>query len=405
MKIIPDFLTIIRGPKPINKTVIIEHGSPKKIPNAAIARATAKTVKVGSVDDLALLEQIVGADPRMALISGYAAGTEPGDEYEIVSENELKRLAPGYRSGFVDVNGKKTTARTKRNFSPSTWINFDRDIDPDCPDHFNDLSDEEYVDKLAAIVPGLDRAGHVIVPSTSGRVRFHGRPLGSGGARYWFQCRQEQPEDLGQQLLFGAIENGLAYLVKSKSDASLIRTIFDAAVFSRERICFDGSPVIRGEGLTLDPPMCEIREGYRLNLDRVKRYTIGERVALQRDVRGIPALTEVQTTLDGGLSWKDECGRIVTETVTRAGSIWQTVEGQLQLDTPVEVKDGVITPRSFFAMGITKLRAQYPFRQNADGWSAILRMEGGLPTLFDVVSNTKHALSRNDRHELLFGGK
>ena len=54
-------------------------------------------------------------------------------------------------------------------------------------------------------------------------------------------------------------------------------------------------------------------------------------------------------------------------------------------------------------MGITKLRAQYPFRANADGWSAILRMEGGLPSLFDVVSNTRHILSEKDRKALAFG--
>ena len=79
MEIIPDFLTIIRGPKPINKMVVVENGAPKKIPNAAISRAQAKTVYVPDVNEMVRLQETVGNDPHMALISGYALGTEPGD--------------------------------------------------------------------------------------------------------------------------------------------------------------------------------------------------------------------------------------------------------------------------------------------------------------------------------------
>ena len=405
MEIIPDFLTIIRGPKPINKTVVVENGAPKKIPNAAISRAQAKTVYVPDVNEMVRLQETVGNDPHMALISGYALGTEPGDQYELRPEAEIKSAHPSYRSGFVQIGGTKVISRTKRNFAASTWINFDRDVDPDCPADLNDLNDTDYVYRLSSIIGDIMGAGLVIVPSTSGRVRFKGEPLGKGGARYWFQCKQPASDDLGQQLMFAAIEHELAYLKHSKSDAALIRTIFDTSVFSRERIVFDGMPTLRGDGLTLDPQKLTVQDGERIDLDRVKQYALAERIMLQRSVRGIPDNTEIQTTLDGGLSWCDEAGRILTETVSKTGSVWQTVEGQLQLDTPIEVKQGATTPRDFYAMGVAKLRAQYPFRQGADGWSAILRMEGGMPSLFDVVSNTKHILSSADRKALAFGSE
>lgn len=400
---LPNYLTLIRGKSPINKRVTISNGKPLKTAKAAIYEAEATTVAVSDALEMKSLQEFISKDTHLALISGFAKGTKPGDKYRITTEAAIKAINPRYRRGFVDTDKGPVITRTKANFRPSTWANLDRDFDAECPERLATMSDGEYVSALSKILPDLEMAGICKVPSTSGRVLFKGEPIStSGGARYWFQFSNSPKQDIGQQLLTAAIDEDLAYLKKSSSGSTLARTIFDVAVFSPERIVFDGCPsVSKQPDLTISEPVITAWPGGEIDLASVKQFSLTEQAARQRRLRG--GDDAAINVADGkwrkkeGTDWKQR------KFYSSSSEEWTEIQGALNLDTVIETKAGPITPRQFYRMGIPKLRAQHPFRANADSWGSFLKLERGFPILFDIVDRERHVLTTGDQFALLTG--
>lgn len=141
--------------------------------------------EVTTLEDLVKLLNEVGDDPHAAIINASFNDIPIGEEFIILSEREIEERLGTPRSDRerqrgihqIEHDGKtyKAVGRFKENVSPSNWLLLDRDVDSHTPPQYADLTIEEWLGKLALIIPGVDMTAYVETPSTSSRITHHAR--------------------------------------------------------------------------------------------------------------------------------------------------------------------------------------------------------------------------------------
>jgi hypothetical protein len=366
-----DYLTVLKVGRPANKQVEVIDGKPVKKASQPIEVGKAYTRHVPDVIAMeALLREIADSENKV-LIQGFVKGTEDGKPFLIASKKLIERhTRKPYESGWVEIKGQKYIARSKVNFTPSSWQQLDRDYASGIPQNLGDLTHDEYVTAIDTIMPGFSAAGHVRVASTSGRVMYKGEPLDASGCRYWFQIEDATDTHFGQRLKLQAAANGLGFSKPNKNGVTTLWAIFDPSVFSCERIVFDGKPHLKSDELSLRKP--DINS---INGDRV-------------DTKLIKAADSKVIAKKFGLK------------VCRGnGGVLSTVqEGALKLDTKIETQyHGTMTPQSFIDSGKTKVRCQATFR-DSNSWNGFLAFDDyGVPRLYDQGIKSWYELSPADK--------
>lgn len=279
---VSDFITLLRMSGRANKLIRRDKfGKLSKEPGPAITAAVANTVYVPDCATLAELLKTVADDHTSVLIpGGYFPGTAPDDdtplsvgpEFHISSKAVLaahlgiEKDDPDKLLGWHEIDGQRHIARLKANMLPSRWMLFDRDEVRGMSDKLAAMSDDEWLAAMCSMVPGLDEARMVRVPSSTGRVLVDGEPMSASGRHYYVPIRDGGDlERFGATLLQRSFLTGYGFMrpLYSKEDSDKIVgqrqwSIFDPTTFSRERLVYEGAPTVEGEGLTLAPPRIEV---------------------------------------------------------------------------------------------------------------------------------------------------
>jgi hypothetical protein len=403
-----DYVTVLtvegRGNKLVKRN---KDGSVKKLAGPPISDARALTYRVKNPKAMRRLLRKLAEKPNYVLILGYVPGTEPGadknagERYRLVSKKKMGEalgVDPETPDGLEAVLGRheiddeRCICRLKANMAPSSWCLFDIDAVRGMPDKLADMSNDERREALSDIIPGFAEAGMVIVPSTTGRVLVDGEPMDATGEHYYIQIKD--PADLGR---FGAVLSQRTMLAgfgfmkpnfsKKEPDKIVGYTpwgIVDPTTFSHERLVYDGSPMVNGDGLAIAEPKIEMIEGERLDThmlldltrDEAATYAARTGQTLRKERR-----TESVLDADGDLVER------------RTFGLSNVDERQLKMDTEIVTQSaGVMTLEAYWKGDQGKLRTQTPFRDSSS-WNGILnRHKDGTPFIYDNGLRTRYVL-------------
>jgi hypothetical protein len=391
------FITVYAVDGRANKLVTRSRGKITKKAGPPMSEAVARTVRVDTVDEMAGVLHDVGKRENALISLGYTPGTEPADgemvgpPYTVLSREKLVNrldLDPDDGEAIAklhEVDGGFFAVRSKRSMVPGGWMLFDRDITPGMPAQLASMTDVEWLDAMAEMIPGFSDAGLVMLPSTTGRVLVDGEPMEASGSHYFVRIADgDDIERFGAVLLNTAFRYDYGFMrpVLSHVDGSVVSNrawfIADPSTFSHERLIYDGKPTIRGKGLEVGPVEIKTRPGGILQTCDLKNPT-KEEIELVRERTGIELRWETRSHKIGG-SWQRRLVPIHLDTQT------------LTLDTVIETESGDMVLREYWGSGHGKLRCQTPFRDSTS-WNGILSFHSnGTPFVFDNGSRTKFVL-------------
>ncbi|MBT7308712.1 MAG: hypothetical protein HN842_10875, partial [Gammaproteobacteria bacterium] len=274
-----DYITVFTAAQPVNKSVTINNGKPHKVMTSPQREMQARTVAVPDAEAFVEVLKEVGDDPCKCISLGFVQGTEDGQPYGVLSAKQLKlglNLPDSADTpvGFHDLDGEQYCARSKSNFTQSSWVLFDKDTAPGQPDALVTEDVDEWLGWMGELIPGFAESGKVVVGSTSGRVLLDGAPAFTGGGLHCY-VQISDPEDVPnfkRELLAHATGGPYGFLKPSfrKATGEVVShqpwTIADVSVFSPERLVFDGAPVVKGEGLAVADTEVRVIDGGLLDL-------------------------------------------------------------------------------------------------------------------------------------------
>lgn len=393
----PAIITVVRDPAhPLGKKF-------QRAPDGTISKQSAVSLSLGIAvqhevkthEELATLLSAVSNDPYAAIINSSFKGIEIGEEFIILSASEIEKRLGIPKSDRqrqqgvhkIEHDGKTLLAvcRFKENVIPSSWQLFDRDIDEHTPAKYADLTTEQLMAHVGTFLPGVENLTYVEVPSTSSRVMYLGKSVGSGNAHVWIKV--SNPGDIERfrsAMLVLAAKHDMIWMKprfsrteKDKVVANSLTTILDPSVLTPGRLVFDGQPTV-GEGLTVEPLKAIIH--------------CGENDVLDLSAIVIPNAAEL-----------GDIGRKVGMTVkTDANGVGLKITANdLMLSTEVEAQaHGILTVRQIIERDITgKLRCQSPFR-DSQSWAAFYSTNAdGIPFIFDNGTNITHWLLKSEMPE------
>ncbi len=389
-----DIIIVVRDPRNTlgKKFAIKPDGKTSKQASVNVSFGTAIQHRVDTPEDLAKLLQGVGENPNAAIINSCFPDIPVGEEFIILSAREIEtRLGipkndrdkqKGVHEITHDGKTYKAVGRFKENVLPSSWQNFDRDIDKHTPETFAILSIDEWRAKIAVFVPSMADVSYLHVGSTSARVLRDGVPVGAGNGHVWFKVKD--PSDIERfriALLIAAAQADMTWLKprysRSESDKVVghsLTTILDPSVLTPGRLTFSGQPVV-SEGLTVTPLHCTIHKGEIDALDTSK-VILPDEAAVKEITRKVGIVMEVTT----------------------GGNGLRITANDLTLDTEIETEDhGFMTVSEHGEKGLGKLRCQTPFRDSSSYAAFISLGKDGMPFLYDSGTGITHWL--NDREK------
>lgn len=344
---------------------------------------------------LAELLREIGNDPCAAIMNASFPEIPVGEEFAVLSEREIEeRLGipatdRAAQQGIHEIEYEggtmKAVGRFKENVRPSSWQLLDRDVDSHTPPELASLSTKQWFAKLSSIVPGVDQASYVWIPSASARVLRDGKPIGGGNGHVWVDVLD--PDDIERArstILLRAMQAELSWAkprYSRRSPGEVVgqsqTTIIDPSVWVPGRLVFAGKPTV-GEGLTIEPMSAEVRIG-----------TVDELDTSAMEMPDSKAIRELAAR--GGVAYQvDEVeGRL------------RITADDLTLDTEIEAEDGTKTVLERFEAGLpAKLRCQTPFRAS-ESWAAFLSAsKDGMPFVYDVGTGITHWLNDAEQNKL-----
>jgi len=189
----------------------------------------------------------------------------------------------------AEKDGKPGISRSKDNFgypspslSPSvTMFDFDSDFEQQY------LTPTEFTEIICRVFPEFSSCGVLIVYSTSSFIYKDDTPLTANNPSYHIYFLVKDGADIKRfsEVLFKRLWlKGYGHIKISKAGAQLVRTIFDIAVFSPERLDFI-SPAQLGPGLTQKRPDPQLIDGDVLDTRLLPDLTADEEQEYERLVR------------------------------------------------------------------------------------------------------------------------
>jgi hypothetical protein len=268
-------VTVLRAAEPCNKKISLNRSTSalEKIPLARIDYAEAISHEVVDAASLRSLLETVSEQPDLTITLCSFNGIPAKEPFAILSARMMRDLLGLPENSATPVtavqfDGKYYTTREKKNCTPSSWAYFDYDKVKGMPEELVAISPKEWLRMMGDLVPGFNEADKVLVGSSSSRVFYHDAPAFDGGWHCFVQVKDaDDVEDFGKRLLIHSLttEYGFMRKIFSNDTGEVVGhrpwTIFDPTTFSRERLLFEGKPVIEGQGLDVLSADIQIIEG------------------------------------------------------------------------------------------------------------------------------------------------
>jgi len=289
---------------------------------------------------------------------------------------------------------------------PSSWCLIDIDATVGMPEHLADLDGEGRREKLAEVISGFDACGIVVLPSTTGRVKLDGVPMDATGQHLYFQL--QDPYDLerfGKVLLQRSTIKGYGFQKplhdKETNEIMGYRawSIADPTTFNHGRLVYDGSPTVKGKGLSIADTVTHVIEGGRLDSSALTDLSEAEAAAYRAET-GQSVRRERRTVTNMGADG------VLTKSVVQ---VYVTVDDtKLKLDTVIETKSGPIVLMDYWKGKKGHTRCQTPFRVSSSENGILNRHKDGTPFVYDNGTHIRYTLSDAEREageEIIYAEK
>lgn len=384
-------ITLVRDPHHTlgKKFTINPDGGVSKRSSVNVSLGVAIMHQVNTHEELAALLKEVGEDANAAIINASFDGIDIGEEFLILSGQEIEKRIGISRDNReqqkgvhrVMHNGReyKALARYKENVRPSCWQYFDRDIDEHTPDHFKNISTDEWLVALDKMLPGIGIISYVRAGSTSSRVCRSGIPVGSGNGHLWIKVAN--PSDIERfrtVMIIAAAQAGMTWLKPryNRSDSNTVvgkslTTIIDTSVWTSGRLVFIGKPIV-SDGLTVESLPVSVHHGESAMFD-TESIPLPDKHIIKEVTRKVG----------------------IQMSVSNGGSGLRITVSDLTLDTEIETDGhGLLTVRKIVEQGMSeKIRCQTPFRESSSYAAFISIGTDGKPFVYDVGTGVTHWLN------------
>ncbi|MHC4705580.1 MAG: hypothetical protein ACYS8I_00640 [Planctomycetota bacterium] len=382
------YITVVSSDRPIGKRFFVSDDGPEKKPLGESGRYRAKTIRCRH---LSRFEKILrGLKKNQALINGFVPGTENGKPFYIDTEKNLRTFTaippdqPRPQAIYVSKENVETliVGRFKDVFANSSFLFLDFDGSSQMPAELRWGPPMEAWAKLSEMDPELRECGHLITPSSSGRVLTEedGKHVFSSTSFHAYVQIANEDADLIQdyyvRLFASAAANGYAFhkTFRRKDGTELQRlcTIFDRSVATPGRLIFAGEP-------TVESPLRLGNSEPTIQIGKVPRLSSLPRPDPRR-------LSEY------GLS------------IEKYGRSYVISETSLELDILIEPQySRNITVLEYLLGDQVHVRCQTPFRES-DSYAAFLsRSRRGIPFLHDIGTQSNHHLSPHSLFQAIKG--
>jgi len=378
-----DFVTIVTMDVPTGKYYKVVDGAVVKTPAANNAKGWAATHHVPTAAALGALIEFYSTQTNTALILGFVQGTEDGAPYRLVSDREFRQLAEASKTKIdkfatkpIHVNGRLYASRTKRMFHASTWFGYDRDVVEGMPIELEPDADfPRWKSMLDDMIPQLVGCGYVAVKSASCRVELNGVPMANTNVHLYMQAVEaNDTERFGKAGMVTSFAKGYGFMrpVCDRNTGEQIGnrawTLYDPTTFSRERLFFEGSPIVDATGieagLRVQPTKAIVVDGGRVNTRSLKLPTKEEQRKLDLEID------------------IDNKGRV---TVINAKDLTPDVMLECKADTGEVL---IMSMGEFVAGDVDRYRCQSVFRPDSSSWAAFVSKEDDCePFMYDVGTN------------------
>lgn len=364
-----DYITVLTANQPVNKHYSIFKGRViKETPR--YCDVIAKTVHVPTLADLLSVLESVSENENQYIILGFIRDST---EYTITTAKRMEATFGHEGKGLhKGKDGKYHAARIKDNFTQSSYTMFDDDEVSGMPDHLIYDNSDDWLNKMGDWIPSLKDAAHIRTESNSARVLHNGIPFAKNNAHVYVKVKDAADVDrFGKAALIQSFSHEAGFMrpIFSRTTGKQIGqrpwTMFDSAVFSRERIDYAGKPSVHDPNLTVATKRFDYHEGGLLDTALMLSPT-----KEQSEATGL----ELSKNSTGGWGLTDN--------------------RSLTPDIVIETQDhGSMTVQEYKDSGLGKLRCQSPFRPDSSSWAAyISRHKDGTPFLYDVGTQTKYLL-------------
>ena len=339
----------------------------EKEPGSIITVASATTTEVKNQSDFKELIQYVSDDESLCLILGYPKDVKVNEDYFICSVRYMEEKLDGnINEWYTDDEGRKYICRLKDNFLQSNWIVFDKDSVKGMPKELDFPNYKTWWSAMIKLYPPLKTTGVVVTPSNSCRLLVDGNPYKTGNYHAYCQVKNAQDvERFGKTLFISAFNKEFGFMSEIKN-GKRPWTIFDPTTFSRERLIYEGKPIVE-EPLAVAPLEMHCLKGGLLDTEQLSSIE-------HKEAEGIKL-----TKIKGELTL--ECKNLT----------W---------DLEIETKDhGKMTVGYYYDNYENKLRIQSPFRPDSESFAAYIRKHesSGNPFIYDVGIQTKYVLQESKR--------
>ncbi len=243
---------------PINKTIAIDD-------NGEITKTHAKPLSAGRIStfdvDLETIANHLKSEMRedQCFVHGAYKGSEHGQTYNLVS---VKNYNGGQKKGNI--------TRTKKflEFEGNHLSMLDYDPDSQCPHPY--LEPKDLLRILAEIDPQWKDVGYVVAYSSGAGICLDGEQISQDmGYHLYFEVEHAEGLKKYMDWMFKqTILSGHGWIKVSSVGRTLVRSCYDNAVYSAERIDFIAPPTLKNKRLTQVRPPVEFYDGGTINCMR-----------------------------------------------------------------------------------------------------------------------------------------
>ena len=376
-----DFITVVAMDVPTGKEYSVDgEGGIVKTPAANNAKGWGYTCHAPDIHAFKTILDEVSQHNNRAIILGYISGTEDGKPYRLVSNADLIELGGDEKIDKpIEVDGYLYAARVKRMFRHSSWMGFDRDLVEGMPVELKGDAPFNYWwnEQMCDFLPMLKDVSYLRVGSASSRIHLNGESIAPNNTHVYIKAKiARDTERFGASALIHSFFTGYGFQKKVSNGGvngkELTRkwSIFDPTTFSRERLYFDGSPIVKDETGVVSLSSCDI-EAVEGGLDCVDTERLLMPTKEQQKESGI----ELNITKGGSVSTVD------------IHSLTPNVEFIVKLPSGGEQ---LMTMQQFVNGEVNRYRCQTPFRPDSNSWAAYVSKDDCAPFMYDVGTQTKY---------------
>jgi len=355
-------ITVVTTYKPTGKEAFVDENNEISFRSlGANIEGHAQTIEANNATELAAL--LTSLKQGQYIIPDYVAeAVSRNVDFEIVTAKKYAKLFkvtqkdPDF-GALREHEGRFYVAKV---MTPGVWVFgdwrlFDRDVDEQTPKIFRSMSDEQWLDHMDTMIPGFSECEYLIAASSKSRVCFAGKPdtaKASTNAHIFVLCKNTHMSDrVRSSAKVMASEHGLSWQKANKLGHKTLALIFDTAVFTLHRDCYEAPPSIADNRLELLPREIKVHKGKVLDLEKA-----------------FPVMTQERASASGAYKGKFE---IDTE-----GRISESEYNSLMPDTIIELEDQTLSVLEFVESQAyecnVKYRCQAAFRDSSS-WNGVLR--------------------------------